>query len=80
MPKLMTSRTARRIAIPVLICLISGVDGRSDQPRHEPGSTPICGRACTCGRGCGGSRRGVLTPVGSDHRWFFNPNLEVGFR
>ena len=22
---------------------------------------------------------GLLTPVSSDHRWYFNPNFEVGF-
>jgi hypothetical protein len=73
----MTSRTALRITIFALICgaawtigvgsaMASGVD------------TDIRAGVYTDADAVGFGA-GVLTPVSSDHRWFFNPNLEVGF-
>jgi hypothetical protein len=73
----MTSRTALRITIFALICgaawtigvgsaMASGVD------------TDIRAGVYTDADAVGFGA-GVLTPVSSDRRWFFNPNLEVGF-
>ena len=79
MPKLTTSRTARRIAIPVLISLISGAGWTIGVGSARAGVDTDLRAGVYMDANAVGVGAGVLTPVGSDNRWFFNPNLEVGF-
>jgi hypothetical protein len=75
MPKLMTSRTARRIAILVLISAAWTMGAGSARAAVDADlRAGVYMDANAVGVGAG-----LLTPVSSDNRWFFNPNLEVGF-
>jgi hypothetical protein len=76
MPKLMTSRTARRIAI---LILISGAAWTMGVGSARAGVDTDLRAGVYMDANAVGVGAGVLTPVSSDNRWFFNPNLEVGF-
>jgi hypothetical protein len=76
MPKLKMARMARSIAILVLLCgagwTMSAASARAAVDGDLRAGVFVDPDAVGVGAG-------VLAPVSSDHRWFFNPNLEVGF-
>jgi hypothetical protein len=77
MPRLMTSRTARRVTVFALICGAAWTIGVGSA-RAKGVETDVRAGVYTDADAVGFGA-GVLTQVSSDRRWFFNPNLEVGF-
>ncbi len=76
MPKLSMAYKARRIAILSLMCCAGWILGAvsTEAATDADVRAGIYVESDAIGVGAG-----LLTPVGSSPRWFFNPNVEVGF-
>jgi len=77
MRRLMKSRTVRRITVFALMCGAAWTMGVGSA-RAKGVDTDVRAGVYTDADAVGFGA-GVLTSVSSDRRWFFNPNLEVGF-
>ena len=76
MPKLNRIHKARRIAILTLMCSASWILGAVSTGAAM--DTDLRAGVYTDSEAIGVGA-GLLTPIGSTSRWFFNPNVEVAF-
>jgi hypothetical protein len=76
MPKLNRTLKARRIAILTLMCSAGWILGAVSNGAAM--DTDLRAGVYTDSEAIGVGA-GLLTPVGSSSRWFFNPNVEIGF-
>ena len=76
MHKLQSARAAMRITILVLLC---GAGSVMAAHRAQAAVDTDLRAGVFMDANAVGVGAGVLTPVSGDNRWYFNPNMEVGF-